>query len=539
VNDTEHTLARGVRAASGLTLVSRVFGLVRDLVTVRIFADTAAGSAFAAAFAVPNLFRRLFGEGALSAAFLPRYARLLESDQQRAHAYASLVVAALAAITGLITIVLETALLAVLILAPGDDERRLVVGLTMAMLPFMPMICVAAILGGMLQTRGRFAPWAAAPIILNICIIAAAAPYFLIDGFFDTPPRAAWGYVIAAAVVAAGALQILWSVRALRGLVSWTGAWAAAKPEARAMLAALGPAILGMGTLQLNALLDTLIAIYPNAVGPNLPAWMPLGLANTAYPLGTASNAILFYAQRLYQFPLGVFGIAVATVAFPALSRAAHRPDAFAEALRRALRLSLFIAVPATVGLLLVRDDLVRTVYTGAGGFSDEGVRAAAAVIAGYAPAVWIFSINHVLTRAFYARGDTATPVRAALATVAINLALNLVLIWPLAEAGLAVSTSVAAAAQTLLLARWLRRDLGAPLIDADAHASIARTVASTAVVAGTVALASALVGPRAGWADAAAGLLAATAVGVAAHALVSAAQGAPELRWLMGRGPR
>ena len=535
MNDTEHTLARGVRTASGLTLVSRIFGLVRDLVTVRIFADTAAGSAFAAAFAIPNLFRRLFGEGALSAAFLPRYARLLENDQQRAHAYASLVVAALAAITGLITVVLETALLAALLFAPGDDDRRLVIGLTMAMLPFMPMICVAAILGGMLQTRGRFAPWAAAPIILNLCIIAAAAPYFLLA----TPSRAAWGYVIAAAVVAAGALQILWSVRALRGMILWTRAWNAATSEARAMLAALGPAILGLGTLQLNALLDTLIAIYPNAVGPRLPAWLPLGLSNIAYPLDTASNAVLFYAQRLYQFPLGVFGIAVATVAFPALSRAAERPADFAAALRRALRLSLFIAVPASVGLLLVRDDLVRTVYSGAGGFSDDGVRAAAAVIAGYAPAVWIFSVNHVLTRAFYARGDTATPVRAALATVAINLALNLALIWPLAEAGLAVSTSVAAAAQTLLLTRWLRRDLGAPLLDAAAHASVARTVTSAAIVAGAVAIASALIGPRASWTDAAAGLLAATAVGAAAHALTSAAQRAPELRWLLGRGTR
>lgn len=539
MSDTEHTLARGVRTASGLTLVSRLFGLMRDLVTVRVFADTAAGSAFAAAFAIPNLFRRLFGEGALSAAFLPRYARLLETDEKRAHAYASLVVASLAAITGVITLALEGGLLAALLAAPDDADRRLVVGLTMAMLPFMPLICVAAVLGGMLQTRGRFGPWAAAPIILNLCIIAASAPYFLVEDLFDTPPRAAWGYAIAAAVVVAGGLQVLWSLRALRGLVSWTRAWSAATGEARSMLIALGPAVLGLGTLQLNALLDTLIAIYPNAVGPGLPGWLPLGLADLAYPLDTASNAVLFYAQRLYQFPLGVFGIAVATVAFPALSRAAGRPAAFAAALRRALRLSLFIAIPAGVGLLLVRDDLVRTVYTGAGGFSDAGARDAAAVVAGYAPAVWIFSVNHVLTRAFYARGDTATPTRAALAAVALNVALNLTLIWPLAEAGLAASTSIAAGAQTLLLSRRLRRELGGPLLDRAARVSVSRTVTSTAVVAGAVAVASALVGPRAGWTDAAAGLLAATTTGAVAHALVSGAQGAPELRWLLGRGGR
>ncbi|MEM0982874.1 MAG: murein biosynthesis integral membrane protein MurJ, partial [Planctomycetota bacterium] len=499
-------------------------------VTVRIFADTAIGSAFAAAFMVPNLFRRLLGEGALSAAFLPSYAQLLESDEDKAHAFSSLVVATLALLTGALTLLLEAVLLAVLLFAPGDPNRVLVVSLTMAMLPFMPLICVAAVLGGMLQTRGRFGPWAAAPIILNLSIIAACVPYFLIDG----ASRRAWAFVIAGAVVFAGAMQVWWSLRALKGLTLWTRAWSAARPEAVSLLRRLGPAILGLGTLQLNAMLDTLIAIYPNVVGPRLPAW----LGGLTYPLDESSNAVIFYAQRLYQFPLGVFGIAVATVAFPALSRAANDATAFTAALRRALRLSLFIGIPASAGLLLVRDDLVRVVFTGAGGFSAGGAHAAAAILAGYAPAVWAYSVNHVLTRAFYARGDTATPVKAALATVGLNLALNVILIWPFREAGLAVSTAISATLQVVLLARWLGRDSGISLFNAALQASLTKTVTSTAVVCAAVALASAVVGPRETWSSATLGLVVAVLAGALAHAVASAAQRAPELGWLLGRSP-
>ncbi|HCT45480.1 MAG TPA: murein biosynthesis integral membrane protein MurJ, partial [Phycisphaerales bacterium] len=169
--------------------------------------------------------------------------------------------------------------------------------------------------------------------------------------------------------------------------------------------------------------------------------------------LDASSNAILFYAQRLYQFPLGVFGIAVATAAFPALSRVAGDSVRFGEMLTRGLRLSLFIGVPASVGLLLVGEALIRVLYSGGGdGFSEAGVSRASAVLAGYALAVWAYSLNQLLTRAFYARGDTRTPMTVALGMVGVNICLNLVLIWWLREAGLAWSTAVCAVGQTVLL---------------------------------------------------------------------------------------
>lgn len=510
---------------SAMTVVSRVLGLARDVVTARIFGDTAVGSAFAAAFAIPNTFRRLFGEGALSAAFIPEYARLSDRDPPGADAFASLTVALLALATGALTVLIEVALLAVLVLAPDDPDRTLSLRLIMVTLPFMPLVCVAAILGGILQSHARFGPWAAAPILLNLCVIAAALAIELTD----RPDPRRWAYVIGAAVVVAGALQVAWSLVALRGHLRWSAAWSGQRDRARRMLRRMLPVLLGLGTLQLNSLLDTLIAMWPSWVGPTI-----LGVD---YPLDTSSNAILFYAQRLYQFPLGVFGIAVATAAFPALSRLAHDRRHFADVLARGVRLSLFIALPASVGLLLVREDLVNALYAGQTGFSDEGVRRAGAVVVGYSVAIWAYALNQLLTRAFYATGDTATPMRIAVAMVGLNVLLNLLLIWPLGEAGLAWSTGIAAVIQCGLLTALARARLTrAPILDADAWRSVGRTgiavAAMTAVLLATAALWTR--GPA--WDDRVARLAVMTALGAGVFGIGARALGAPELAWLLRR---
>jgi putative peptidoglycan lipid II flippase len=523
--EADASMGRDTRTVAGLTLGSRVLGLVRDLVTVRVFGDTAVGSAFAAAFAIPNMFRRLFGEGALSAAFIPEYTRLADDDPGRADKFASLVIGLLALITGALTVVLELGILAVLLLAPGSDERVLSLRLVMVCLPFMPLICVAAILGGMLQARGRFGPWAAAPILLNICIIGAAAPYFVVGG-----DPAFWAFPIAGAATASGLLQVLWSLWSLRGIVRWTRAVAGVGAQARAMLRRMGPVLIGLGTLQVNAFMDTLIAMWPNWVGPTI--------AGYDYPLDERANAVLFYAQRLYQFPLGVFGIAVATAAFPVLARTAGDPERFAATLRRGLRLSLFIALPATAGLVAVRGPLVDTLYAGLGdGFSDEGVRRAASVLLGYSAAVWAYSLNQLYTRAFYAAGDTATPMRIAVSMVALNLTLNMVLIWWLREAGLAWATAITATLQTALLARASRRGLvGRRLLDAETGRAVGgHVLAAAAVGIATGGLLWAWPAPET-WGGGAMRTGAAVGVGIAVYAGWAVFRRRPELRWLLGR---
>ncbi|MEL6739613.1 MAG: murein biosynthesis integral membrane protein MurJ [Planctomycetota bacterium] len=531
-HDDDRALGRSTLTLSTLTLLSRVLGLVRDLLTARVFADTAVGSAFAAAFAIPNLFRRLFGEGALSAAFIPDYTRLSDGDPRGASLFASLTLALLALATGAITIALELALLVLLIVLPGDPDRDLSLRLVMVTLPYMPLICGAAVLGGMLQARGRFAPWAAAPVLLNLCLIGATTPFFFTDG----ADARTWSFVVACAAVGAGVLQLLWMALALRGLTRWhgwraiRGAWSETWPRARAMLIRMGPVLIGLGTLQLNALIDNAIAMWPNWVGPTA--------FGRAVPLDVSSNAVLFYAQRLYQFPLGVFGIAVATAAFPMLSRAAGDPERFARAIARGVRLSLFIALPASVGLIIVREPLVRTVFTGSGGFSDDGAARAAAVLAGYGVAVWAYALNQLWARVFYARGDTSTPMRVAVAMVAINIPLNLLLIWPLREAGLAWSTALCAIGQCVVLA-WLSRAPLAGLVRHVLHAAGAALAAGGGALLGGWLADALLLSPATGgaWTSDAIRLTAMVAGGGLAWLAVVLATRRPELAWLLRRG--
>lgn len=518
--DGARALGSAVTVVSLLTLLSRFAGLARDVIVVRVFGATAIGSAFNAAFAVPNFFRRLLGEGALSAAFLPEYAAVLRDDPRLAARFATLTIGLLTAASGALTIVGEVVVLLLLWLLPHEAERALSLRLIAVTLPYMPLICAAAILGGMLQVHGRFAAPAAGPILLNLFVIAAAAAYLALAP--DRPVLAA--YVISATTVAAGLAQALWSFLLLRPHVKWERTTAGAGDAARRMSRRFVPAAVGAGTSQINAMVDVAIAMWP--------IWVP-GLA--LFPLlDEKSNSILSHTQRLYQFPLGVFGIAVATAVFPMLARHAASAGEFGATLRRGLRLSLFIGLPASVGLVLVREDLVHALFSGGGrGFDTAAAARSAAVLAGYSAGVWAYSLNHILVRAFYASGDTTTPMRVALWQVAVNIAVNLLLVRWLGERGLAWSTALCAAAQCVALGVLARRRLGVSLGGDGAAAACTRLVLMSALMgAGVWALMRAWGQPGA-WAGHAARLAAACALGAALYLGLAAALGTAELRWL------
>jgi putative peptidoglycan lipid II flippase len=244
--------------------------------------------------------------------------------------------------------------------------------------------------------------------------------------------------------------------------------------------------------------------------------------------------ASLSFAQRLYQFPLGVFGIAVATAAFPMLARQAKNPDAFADTLRRGLRLVVFIGLPAGAGLILVREPLAAAVFQG-GFFSAADTAEVGWILLGYAPAIWAYSMTQILVRAFYAKDDAARPVRVAMGVVALNLLLNMTLIWtPLRTAGLAWSTAICAVVQVSILLRMVRRHVDDP-VDASVLGSWARSAIATAIMGGMVAIVGLFVWNDGGtWGQSVVALLIMAATGMASFAIVGALLGMRELGWLI-----
>ena len=511
------------RTVAGLTALSRVSGLVRDAIVSKVFGASPVWSAFVTAFVLPNLFRRLFGEGALSAAFVPAYARLSEEDPESARRLASLVAGGLLAVLGTVVVVLEAVLGVLLVAGVVGEAGRLTVGLAMVMLPFMALVCTSAMLGGVLQTHGRFVPPAGAPILLNLCMIGSASVAWW--GLGWSLERTA--FALAGGVVVAGVLQVAWHLRAMRRVHVWTRDVAPAVDEARGVVRRMLPVIVGMGALQVGTLIDGLIAGYPVLVGPTI--------GGAAYPLDGASAGVLFFASRLYQFPLGVFGIAIATAVFPALSRAARDAGDFASTLGRGLRVSLFVGLPATLGLLVVGPDLAAVIYEG-GAFTEDDTRRVVGALNWYALAIASASLTHVLTRAFYAKDDTSTPMRVGVACVALNIGLSVGLMWtPMGERALALGTGVAACAQAGLLLLLVRARMERSPLDRGFVRSVLRTGGCACVMGGAVWGLSGVLGEMGGgWTGHAGRLAVLVVAGGGVYALSARLLGAPELGELL-----
>jgi putative peptidoglycan lipid II flippase len=519
------------RTFAGMTLASRVLGLARDALITRALGVGPVATAFNIAFQFPNTFRRLFGEGALSAAFIPEYARLVKDNPALADRFVSLAVGALTLGLGVLVVLIELALVALLAFAELPPDGRLAITYLAVMLPFMPLVCTTALLGGALQTHGKFAAQAGAPIILNLAMIAAA--WFWGYQLKANAPRIA--LMVSAAVALAGVLQVAWCAWDLRGLVRWTRAFGGAHEPAKRMLARMGPIVVGLGTIQFATLIESWLLVgWPINIGPTI--------AGRAYPLDAAAGAVLYNAQRLYQFPLGVFGIALATAVFPLLARQTDDRAAFAHTLRRGIRLALFIGLPATAGLVLVARELTAVIYLGGRVTAADAARMSWALVM-YSAVVGAYSLTHVLTRAFYAKGDTRYPTRISIITVVLGLALGAGLMWFMREGGLALAASLAAAAQLALLARRAHATLGddRPLFDPAVTRAVARIALGTLVMSATVfgaklALDAAL-GPAELWRHFALRLAVLTILGAAVYAALARQFCHEEMRWAMERG--
>lgn len=543
------------------TLLSRFAGLARDAILAAALGLSVAADAFFIGFLVPNLFRRLFGEGALTAAFIPNYTDLLQRDPGLAKRFATLTLTLLSVLLISITLLGEFLLWWLAGTIDPDHKASLAIHYTRLMLPYMPLICAVALIGGVLQVHKRFGPPAAVPLVLNGVIVVAV---LIATGMFErqTEPAivATW---VAVAVVIAGVLQLYWQAAVLFKVTGLSRSFKGCWPAMRSMLLLMGPMAIGLAVFQINALLDALIAFF------FAPSVVPgLSLSDTASlnekitllgqtfdaPLRNGDVAALNWSQRLYQFPLGVFGIAIATAIFPALSAAAAKfnddgtgergaasakpqanLDEFASIVRQGLRLTLFVGLPATAGLMLVRVPLARTVFEHGSFTTDDALRVSA-ILAGYASSVWAYSMTHTLTRAFYALKDAKTPLKVSAAMVLLNLTLNLSLIWSLGAAGLAWSTAISAALQVVLLVLLIRKRVDRP-IDESVISSWTRTMIATTVMAAVLFAVLLRINPiTLSWNESAGLLVGMVLLGMAVFFTIAKLTKAQELGWLRKR---
>lgn len=434
---SDHTRFVGpARLIAALTACSRVLGLAREYAYSHFFGIDPLFSGFRVAFMVPNLARALFGEGAISSAFVPVFTEVLQKDgRERARDLAGTAFALLGGLLCALTLLIEGGVLLAQLVHHSDTLK-----LTAIMLPYLVLICLAGFSGGMLNALNRFGVPAAAPMLLNAIIIAVTAVGGLLLGLNMTQLAYATAFGVLVAGVAQFGGQIIEMRRAKcspRLNLRWRD------PDLRRILVLMLPMIVGLSALQLNVLADNLVALafVPDGRGP----------------------AVLGYAHMLYHLPQGVFSIALATAIFPLFSaRAAERDHAgLARAFESGIRVSLFIALPASLGLILLAEPIVSLIYQHRGGrFGPEATRYVSRAVICYSLGLWAFSIQPILARAFYALQDAKTPVRVGVISVALNLVLNLILVFPLAEGGIALATSFASAVQVIWLSRSLRRRL-------------------------------------------------------------------------------
>jgi len=441
---------------------------------------------WAIAFKIPNLARRLFGEGAASSSLIPVYSEELQKDRENANRLAFTVITVVFVLLAGIVLLGEGIIWGYYKSFSIYEGTQLKLTLSAIMLPYMILICVVALLGGILNAHRHFASPAAAPIVLNILIIGSLC---LSGWVLQIQPRVQV-FIVAGTVILAGLFQILIQLPPLwsRGIYV-RPAWQVRSQTFKKVILLMGPMVLGLTVTQINTLADDFIALWFSGSEEKGKFLYWLGM-QIEYPLWEGAVSHLFYSQRLYQFPLGVFGISLATAIFPVMSSNAAKKDfkAFCETVSRGLRCTIFVALPATAGLWLVSGPLVSVIFE-RGEFTNNDTVMTAGTLSFYALGLCGYFAQQVLARAFYSMQDSKTPARSALIAVTVNVVLNLTLIWFLGIRGLAAATAACSYLQVCILAAVLRRRLGSTVLDGLARASM-KTALATLLMLGTVLIA-------------------------------------------------
>ncbi len=510
-------LMRAITTVGGFTLVSRVLGFVRDMLLAALLGAGPAADAFVVAFKLPNLFRRLFAEGAFSAAFVPMFARKLAGEgKDVARLFAEQAQAALLLALLVFVLIAEFAMpWALVIIAPGfgDDPAKyaLAVELTRITFPYLLFVSLVSLVGGVLNGLERFAATSATPVFLNIVMIAGLA------GWQWYAPSAAHG--AAWGVTAAGLAQMIWLYLVMRSAgFGLKLRWPRLTPDVKRLLILMTPVALGAGIYQINVVVDIAIASF--------------------LPSGAVSY--LYYADRLVQLPLGVVGIAIGTALLPILARQIRNGEAQAAMhnQNRALEVALLLTLPAAVALTALAYPIVSVLFE-RGAFGGAEVAATAAALAAYAIGLPAQVLVKVFTPGYFAREDTASPVRIAVGCMFGNVAIGVGLMFALrgyglGHLGIALATSITGWINALMLSRGLAKR-GHFHLDARAKKRLWPMAFASLAMAGVLLL---LAWALAGWLSGSehlriAALAILVAAGMAVYGLAAQLFGAMDLREL------
>jgi putative peptidoglycan lipid II flippase len=432
---------KNLLSVGGITLVSRATGLIRDVMLAQVLGAGLLADAFVVAFRLPNHFRAIFGEGAFNAAYVPSYAGLLETNGIEASRQFASRIFSLLLLTQVLVLILAWIFMPQLVdvLAPGfrDNSQKFdaAVLLTRITFPYLLFITLVTLQSGTLNAHGRFAAAAFAPVLLNLAMIL----FLALAAFF---PNA--GIAAACGVTLSGLLQFGLTYAAVRRVGVDEGltrhVWSA---DVKKFFARLGPAVIGSAGLQIALFADTII-------GSLLP---------------TGGPSSIYYADRIYQLPLGVIGIAAGTVLLPEMSRRLATGDRMAafHVQNRTMALSLALTAPFFIAFIMIPDVIMRGVFVH-GAFSEAAAVAAADVLTAYGFGLVAVVLVRAVVASFQAIGDTTTPMWISLVSVAINVLIKIVLFKPMGAAGLAAATAIGAWVNLILLFVFaVRRGLIAP----------------------------------------------------------------------------
>ncbi|MDZ7699996.1 MAG: murein biosynthesis integral membrane protein MurJ [Deltaproteobacteria bacterium] len=434
-------VSRAAGVVGFFTLLSRILGLVRDMVLATLFGSGMAADAFFVAFRIPNLLRRLFAEGSLTISFIPIFTEYLtQKGKEDAFELARVVLTLLTLILAVVTvmgILLSPWIVRLQAFGFGDAgiKYELTVLLTRITFPYIFFISIVAFFMGVLNSLKHFAAPAAAPIFLNVGIIGA--------GYLLSPHLTEPIVGIAVGVLIGGFLQLVLQIPwVLKKGLRLIPRWEPSHPALRRIGLLMLPAVFGSAVYQVNQFIGTLLASF----------------------LREGSVSWLYYADRLVQFPLGIFAIAISTAALPSLAveAASGKFEEFKRILNHSLRLVFFIAVPSSVGLIVLGRPIIHILFE-RGAFTSHATSMTTYALLFYVLGLWAFSANRVIISAFYALQDTKTPVKVAVITVLFNLGFSLLFMGPLKHGGLALALSMASMIQFCLLIFFLKRkiDLG------------------------------------------------------------------------------